>query len=441
MGRSEQWEADGFDGAASDNYTGGYELNDHVHLDLAPALSHFFGDDPDSNPYINVNLSKFYDVANFIKNFKNLTCPIILNINIQGLHSKFNGLKDFIQELSAGGIFILAITLQEIWQIVDPCFLQLDNFAFISTARKNSRGGGVGIYIRSGLSAKINQTLSPFLEGIFETISIDFKFKTKQYTISSIYRPPNNTADSFNLFFANLENFLHNMSRLNQPYYIFTDSNINLLKLANNIHAQQYLETLHSNGFLQLVTKATRIIGPTYSLIDHVCCKNENSKLSAGVIPHDLSDHFFTFLSLENESKPLSHTELSYRDFSKNNLDEFKSALSNIGWESVLSLANADLAFNEFWETFSSLFDIYFPIKTKKLNKNIHKIQNFLTSGLLKSRTTKIALHKLSISHPTDDNIAKYKTYRNLYNTLLRKSKILHYQDQLSTNVKNPKKM
>ena len=190
-----------------------------------------------------------------------------------------------------------------------------------------------------------------------------------------------------------------------------------------------------------MVTKATRIIGPTYSLIDHVCCKNENSKLLAGVIPHDLSDHFFTFLSLENESRPPSHTELSYRDFSKHNLDEFKAALSNIGWESVLSLANADLAFNEFWETFSSLFDIYFPIKTKKLNKNIHKIQNFLTSGLLKSRTTKITLHKLSISHPTDDNIAKYKTYRNLYNTLLRKSKILHYQDQLSTNVKNPKKM
>jgi capsular polysaccharide biosynthesis protein len=37
-------------------------------------------------------------------------------------------------------------------------------------------------------------------------------------------------------------------------------------------------------------------------------------------------------------------------------------------------------------------------------------------------------------------NIAKFKTYRNLYNTLVRKSKNRYFEENLNANVKNPKK-
>ena len=46
-----------------------------------------------------------------------------------------------------------------------------------------------------------------------------------------------------------------------------------------------------------------------------------------------------------------------------------------------------------------------------------------MTRGLLISRTEKIRLCKLSLKSPTYLNIAHYKNYRNLYNSLIRAAK------------------
>ena len=46
-----------------------------------------------------------------------------------------------------------------------------------------------------------------------------------------------------------------------------------------------------------------------------------------------------------------------------------------------------------------------------------------MTAGLLISRSNKINLLKLATISPNAENLTKYKTYRNIYNTLIRKSK------------------
>ncbi len=70
---------------------------------------------------------------------------------------------------------------------------------------------------------------------------------------------------------------------------------------------------------------------PHICLLTTYVAKTKNLELTAGVIPSDLSDHFFTFLSLDSTKKHISHKVISYRDFSENNLNEFKLALRNIG--------------------------------------------------------------------------------------------------------------
>ncbi len=73
-------------------------------------------------------------------------------------------------------------------------------------------------------------------------------------------------------------------------------------------------------------------------------------------------------------------------------------------------------------------------------NKNVHKINDYLTSGLLISRKTKILLHKKAASERTIEANQKYRTYRNLFNTLVRKSKKMYFETNLNSNKKNPKK-
>jgi hypothetical protein len=63
-----------------------------------------------------------------------------------------------------------------------------------------------------------------------------------------------------------------------------------------------------------------------------------------------------------------------------------------------------------------------------------------MTRGLLVSRINKNKLHKAYLVNPTPTRINHFKTYRNIYNALIRKSKKLYYQQQLKTFKHNPKR-
>jgi hypothetical protein len=63
-----------------------------------------------------------------------------------------------------------------------------------------------------------------------------------------------------------------------------------------------------------------------------------------------------------------------------------------------------------------------------------------MTRGLLVSRKNKMLLHKICINDPSVDNVQKYKSYRNLYDKLLRVSKNMYYECSFEKFQKNPKK-
>ena len=61
----------------------------------------------------------------------------------------------------------------------------------IFKSRSLSRGGGIGFYVRSGISTKIIEELSVFQDGIFESICIEFGYSTgKVIWFVSIYWLP-----------------------------------------------------------------------------------------------------------------------------------------------------------------------------------------------------------------------------------------------------------
>ncbi len=90
------------------------------------------------------------------------------------------------------------------------------------------------------------------------------------------------------------------------------------------------------------------------------------------------------------------------------------------------------MAFDAFWMEFKQLYDICFPVVTTKFNRNIHKINGYMTSGLLISRSNKFKFHKTALCDPLPVNVEKYRTYINIYNTLVPKSKCLYFEDSLN---------
>ena len=85
------------------------------------------------------------------------------------------------------------------------------------------------------------------------------------------------------------------------------------------------------------------------------------------------------------------------RDYSSINIGNFREALSNLNWSNVYSSLNAQEAFDFFWNDFEELHDLFFPLVKTNFNKRFHKINPWMTKGLLISRSQKLKLRKFSL--------------------------------------------
>jgi hypothetical protein len=193
------------------------------------------------------------------------------------------------------------------------------------------------------------------------------------------------------LFLQKLDTLLNNIATSNKRAFITLDTNTNLL-LKNQL-SKGYLDAIIPNGFLPIITKATRISGISYSLIDHILTNVKPNGIGlSGTIVGDLSDHFINFTEIIHNFNTTKKIEtVTKRAITNENVDRFKMALQQLRWETVLNKQTVDEAFDEFSNIFNDLYNINFPTMHFKFNKNIHKINDFMTTGLLISRQTKTA--------------------------------------------------
>ena len=105
------------------------------------------------------------------------------------------------------------------------------------------------------------------------------------------------------------------------------------------------------------------------------------------------------------------------------NADRFKRALHTYNWDHVLSETCPQSAYTNFSNTFNNLVDISFPESSKKFNSNMHKIEPWMTVGILTSRRNKCTLFKQQLKNPTALNRESFKKFRNLYNIVIRSAK------------------
>ena len=227
----------------------------------------------------------------------------MLSVNIQSLNSKFNALDSLIADLIKNNVDLSLLALQEIWQVDHPDLFEINGYNFFHSQRTKHKGGGIGFYINSELPCRVIPDLSIFHEKIFECLTVEVIINKKKHFISNIYRSPSLITENVNRFLELFEEFLSKLDKSDCPYILLLDSNINLLKLPSCNLSQNYLEMLHNNSFLQLVRKATRIQGKHFSLIDHICVKNDQNPYLTGTLISDISDHFFNFISLSSTKK------------------------------------------------------------------------------------------------------------------------------------------
>jgi hypothetical protein len=117
-------------------------------------------------------------------------------------------------------------------------------------------------------------------------------------------------------YFEKLDSHLNQLCETGRDIYVFLDSNINL-QLNENKVSRDYMDIIISNGFVQLLSKATRIQGDSCSLIDHILTITNLEIYSTGTIISDISDHFINFILLpitikKQKMQNIKQTKLFY---------------------------------------------------------------------------------------------------------------------------------
>ena len=420
-------------------------LNENNDLDFLFKFNSLLIEEDEDSPYANVQINgNFHDFNSFTNDPTIRNSPVYLNINVQSLNSKHANLNLLVRDIISKGINIEIIALQEIWSIEQPQLLCIEGFNLVYKQRVGMRGGGVGFYIKNCISYVIVEDCSPFENKILESLTLLLSFSNKtKLLVTSVYRSngiiphvtPNEQLLRFSVSFNDL---LARLSTKNHVSFMFTDSNINLINDNSQTYGN-YLNTVFSHGFLQLSKKATRMIDGSATLIDHIITNCRRSNFCTGTLISDISDHFISFICNGKNVLQNHLRTITTRIFSAPNILKFKNALANSNWQPTLSEALTDNAYDAFWAQYKSIFELSFPLTKLKFNKNLHKINCFMSAGLLISRGTKNNLHKQSLSNPTPLTINAYKKFRNLYAKTLRAAKIFHIQSKLKNCKGNSK--
>ena len=284
-----------------------------------------------------------------------------------------------------------------------------------------------------------------FIDKVVETIFVEISLpKNKSIIVGSVYRPNSkhtslSEKNQFSIFLETLNNLLAETTESGKEIFILGDFNLDALKYNLNDFVTEYIDNIFSYGLLQTITRPTRCTHNSATLIDHVLSNSVQSSFISCIITNRISDHFPILTFVDSDKQDQKNGSFYSRDFSEANISQFKETLNLTDWHTVLTDENAQTSFSTFLSLFLELYNIYFPLTNKRLNRNIHRIEKWFTSGLLVSRRTKNLLCKSHICNPSIECRNTYVAYRNLYNKIVKLSKKLYFESELLKNQNNLK--
>lgn len=378
---------------------------------------------------INNTINCTYCTVHEINNADKLT---IISLNIRSIDCNGDKLKFLISNFQKAPDIIL---LQEIWKNHNKFHIEgYHKFNFIT---RKSRGGGVGILIKSDHSYMLIKNLT-FIEDSCEMITVSIKHKGKNCVISSIYRPPNNINDKLEDFLTTLERVCKykNDNYNDCPFYIGGDFNLNLIN-QNNYFVKKTIEILENNFLLPTINRPTRIHKNSATLIDNIFTNEPNDNMQY-IIPDSISDHFI-LVHLANSKAENRRKCYNKRSFTEDNVRRFTDKLKNTNLNHIINNMDPESSFNLFFETVDNLFNDSFPIKksyTKNkpllpwMNKEIKDLQR---------KESALYIKALNSKSNRDYHINKHKAFKKELNKKIRSVKRSYHLNYLRNNQHNSK--
>ena len=321
--------------------------------------------------------------------------------------------------------------------------------------RKSCRGGGLATYVHTRVcsSNEIEKMaaaseLQPGGEFLFVKLK-QCKGDNKSVIIGNVYRSPSHNPSLFNEL---LESVLQKLGRhKNKHIVIVGDFNTDLIKHDNDINSQNLINTTTNHGFVQIISRPTRVTDHTATLIDHIYTNKIENLISSSIVTLDISDHLATLAKFSLDSNPhianrnfnlfnnAEHHE--FRLFNAANDEKFKQLIADECWEIEEGL-DAQSQYDKFIEIYTEHYNTAYPLtskRTRRLNERLLP-KPWILPWLEEACDRKNRLYHIYVKNPTIANKTKYTKMKKFTDKHIKLAKSKYYKKYFEQYKDNSKK-
>ena len=209
-----------------------------------------------------------------------------------------------------------------------------------------------------------------------------------------------------------------------------------------------FFDIIISSGFHPKITLPTRLTDRSSTLIDNILTNVYDDNHISGVLINKISDHQPIF-TCNNRVSPLCSESKYIKIETKDELSLGKF-IDELQQADIISHLSQDTSsdpnenYDKFIEIVLSGKAKHLPTKKKKFNRRKHRIQKWVTKGIIKSINTKDKMYKKLVQSRCDNELyevlkAQFNTYRNILKKAISKAKRMYYVNvftQFKNNIK-----
>lgn len=338
-----------------------------------------------------------------------------------------NGLKlDHVRTVfEKSNIDIICVSETWFQEDVSDLHYNIKGYKMFHNDRKGRKGGGVAIYCKDNLKAKlINKSLNCEVE----FINVEVCDNVTKILVSCVYNPNKNF--SLEPYFSDFSDYV-----IDYDFYVTCgDFNINILNEDRNANVLCDLVNSVGLSFVNenLPTRFSHNCHP--SLIDYILISDKKLLLLFDQLSF-VSDHDLLFCTLDviigRTEVPLQY--ITYRDFKSINYQSLFHDLSNESWTDCWYLTSVDDKLKLFLKKFQDIYNKHVPTKTICIENNTCP---WFTSAVKRAIRYRNRCHNNWKQHPTETNRNAYNKARNKATTITRLAKLRYYAKKL--NVTQP---
>ena len=386
----------------------------------------------------------------------------ILSLNIRSLHKSIDFFREEIETYSNFDVLSFNETNCTLTKLPNGVIdVILENFhepILQDPIRKTGRGGGLALYINKKVCDQEQiESFRPNFEGDgdpngeFQFLKIhNCKSSNKTKLLVNVYRSPSRNVEKFTEL---LDNVLRSLDRHSRKHIVFTgDFNVDLVKYEHDTAGQNIIAAFEKYGFVQLVSRPTRVTDHSATLIDHVYTNDILNTTSCHVLTVNISDHLATLttLRLNNQSnrsarassRETSDYQSAYRKFNVTAHAEFKRMIESETWSEVYSMSSANDQYKKFEETYTKLYDNAYPLKrpAQRRKNERRDPKPWILPWLEDACARRQHLFHKKIKEPSLVNIAAYNKIDKFCNKQIDLAKKKYYKKFFDEHRDNSKK-